>query len=283
LSYVGTPATLRQSLLELSDMEAPEDALETIGSYLGSARLLGQRTAELHLALASNPSNPAFAPESFTDLYRRSLYQSLRNLTGQVFDLLNQRRPGMPEPVRRLAQEVVERRDEVLDRFRHIMEHRIVASRIRCHGDYHLGQVLYTGNDFVIIDFEGEPARAITERRLKRNPLRDVAGMVRSFHYATNAALTGQAPILIRTEDVPALEQWGSYWYAWVSAAFLNSYLNILGESPLLPRDRGDLDTLLNIYLLEKAVYEIGYELNNRPDWVRVPLAGVLNLLGPRA
>ena len=283
LTYPANPTVPDQTLLNLTEAEVPSLARETIGPYLESARLLGQRTAELHLALASSSSDPAFAPEPFTDLYRRSLYQSMRNLTNKNFDLLRQRLPGLPEETRESAQNVLDRRGEILDNFNQLRVKRLEASRIRCHGDYHLGQVLYTGGNFVIIDFEGEPARPITERRLKRCPLRDVAGMLRSFHYATSAAISGQAHIVIRPEDSAALEGWASFWYSWVSASFLSAYLETAAQSNFLPKDPEQLQTLLDIYLLEKAVYEVGYELNNRPDWVRVPLQGILQSLGEPA
>jgi maltose alpha-D-glucosyltransferase/alpha-amylase len=160
-----------------------------------------------------------------------------------------------------------------------LISHKPAAARIRCHGDYHLGQVLYTGNNFVIIDFEGEPARPISERRLKRCPLQDVAGMLRSFHYATQAALSGQARTVLRPEDSPVLERWARFWYSWVAAAFLKSYLKTAGQAEFLPPNGSQLESLLHIYMLEKAVYEVGYELNNRPGWVKVPLQGILQLL----
>jgi predicted RNA-binding Zn-ribbon protein involved in translation (DUF1610 family) len=152
--------------------------------------------------------------------------------------------------------------------------------RTRCHGDYHLGQVLYTGNDFVIVDFEGEPARHLGERRIKRSPLRDVAGMIRSFHYAAYAALRGQTSTVLRPEDQPLLEEWAGAWYQWVSATFLKSYLEIMAVTPILPQTRDGMKVILDAYLLEKALYEVNYELNNRPDWVGLPLRGILQVLG---
>ena len=152
--------------------------------------------------------------------------------------------------------------------------------RIRCHGDYHLGQVLYTGRDFVIIDFEGEPARSLSERRMKRSPLQDVAGMVRSFHYAAYSASSHQAGLVSRPEnELPILSQWAQYWYVWVSAAFLGSYIDTISQIDLIPKDTEQLKVLLDAYMLEKAIYEIGYELNNRPDWVKVPLQGIIQLI----
>jgi maltose alpha-D-glucosyltransferase/alpha-amylase len=269
----------REKLLALSRKKLPRMALDSIGPYLESARLLGRRTAELHVALASDPASPEFAPEPLSDLYRRSLYQSLRNLSAGVFGLLRQRLKDLPEEAGEDARRVLAREADILDRFRSITRGPIGGMRIRCHGDYHLGQVLHTGRDFVVIDFEGEPARPLGERRFKRSPLRDVAGMVRSFDYATHAALRDRAPSRTRPEDVPVLAAWSRLWYTWVSATFVKEYLEIVSRTPLLPQDPAEMELLLDVLLLEKAVYEVGYELNNRPDWVRVPLQGVLRLL----
>ena len=146
-----------------------------------------------------------------------------------------------------------------------------IQNQIRCHGDYHLGQVLFTGTDFVIIDFEGEPTRSLGERRLKRSPLRDVAGMIRSFHYAAYAEL-GENP-------EPAAERRVIEWYRASSAAFLQTYLEVAGRAVFIPSDRKQTEKLLNIFLLEKAVYELGYELNNRPGWAHIPIRGIKSLL----
>jgi maltose alpha-D-glucosyltransferase/alpha-amylase len=152
--------------------------------------------------------------------------------------------------------------------------------RTRCHGDYHLGQVLFTGNDFVIIDFEGEPQRPVSERRIKTSPLRDVAGMIRSFHYASHAAQRGDAPgTLTAREPADGLPLWLRAWYQWNAAAFLRAYDAEAGQADFLPRNKEEFGVLLDAYLLEKAIYELGYELNNRPEWVRIPLEGILYLL----
>jgi maltose alpha-D-glucosyltransferase/alpha-amylase len=152
--------------------------------------------------------------------------------------------------------------------------------RIRTHGDYHLGQVLYTGKDFVIIDFEGEPGLPMSERRFKRSALRDVAGMLRSFHYAAYAALFAQRSLdRVRSTDMAAMEPWTRYWHFWVSVTYLKAYLDTSGNAPFVPQSREELRILLEAYLLEKAIYELGYELNNRPDWVMIPLQSILQLL----
>jgi len=168
----------------------------------------------------------------------------------------------------------------VIDRFRAVTQKKITAQRIRCHGDFHLGQVLYTGKDFVIIDFEGEPARPISERRIKRSPLRDVAGMLRSFHYAVYSALMDQETHgVVKPDDLPYLESCATLWYAWVSRVYVKAYLEATSRAEFLPSTEEELAMLLDIYLLEKGVYELGYELNNRPDWLRIPVRGLLQLL----
>jgi maltose alpha-D-glucosyltransferase/alpha-amylase len=156
----------------------------------------------------------------------------------------------------------------------------IHATRTRIHGDYHLGQVLYTGSDFVIIDFEGEPARPLAERRIKRSPLQDVAGMLRSFHYAAFAPLlTSVGEKTMPSEEAGRLSPWAESWNSWVADRFLASYFDIAGAASYLPRSREETQNLLELHLLEKAVYELGYELNNRPSWVGIPLQGISKLL----
>jgi maltose alpha-D-glucosyltransferase/alpha-amylase len=261
------------TLLELAGAQPPPEAAERIGTSLESAGLLGRRTAELHIALASAVEGP-MAPEPFSSHYQRSLYQSMRALTRQVFQLLGSRRRDLPE-----AMQILDLEDEILDRFRTLLEQKITASRIRCHGDYHLGQVLSTGRDFVIIDFEGEPARPLSERRIKRSPLRDVAGMLRSFHYAAYTPLLSDVGDPVRPEDAPLLTEWGRLWYMWVSASFLGSYLSTARDASFLPRTDREVEVLLDAFLLEKAIYEIAYEANNRPSWLKIPIQGVVQMV----
>ena len=265
------------SLLDLQAVEIPELASLTIASYLVSAQQLGQCTAELHIALASEPDNPDFAPEPFSSLYQRSIYQYARNLTGQVFLLLKQRLKFLPPDSQHLAQSVLNRQEEFLGRFQLVLNQKITAMRIRCHGNYHLGQLLYTGKDFIIIDFEGEPTRSLSERRMKRSPLRDVAGMLQSFNYATHMGLQHEIETgMIRSENLFHMEQWAQFWYYWVSATFLNTYLTTVGNNSFLPKTTTELQVLLDGYLLEKLIYDLGYELNNNPDRVNIPLQRLL-------
>jgi maltose alpha-D-glucosyltransferase/alpha-amylase len=274
-----SPPFSEEKLLQLVDKEIPPLAHELIGAYLPSAALLGQRTGELHTALASDDKNPSFAPEPFTPLYRRSLYQSTRTLTEQSFDLLESRLRELPLPTRVGAEKLLQLKGEILHRFHQIVERKIASLRIRVHGDYHLGQVLFTGKDFVIIDFEGEPARPISERRLKRSSLRDVAGMLRSFNYA---AISGLKSGAVRPEDTDLLAPWARYWNVWVSVSFLKGYFEATRNSFFLPKTREELVVLLDTQMLEKSIYELGYELNNRPDWVAVPIQGILELLNAK-
>jgi maltose alpha-D-glucosyltransferase/alpha-amylase len=261
------------SVTEAARRLIPDAAHELIGPFLESARLLGRRTGELHTALVGGHEHPEFAPEPFSTLYQRALYQSMRALTTRVYRLLHQSAKTIPQTV-----QVLDLEQEVLRRIRRVMDLRIEATRIRIHGDYHLGQVLWTGRDFVIIDFEGEPARPLGERRIKRTPLTDVAGMLRSFHYAAYTALAGQSAGPV-PQNPAFLEPWVLYWYWWVSGAFFQAYREAVEGADLLPPDGPQLETLLDALMLEKALYELRYELNNRPDWVRVPIQGLLHQL----
>src|SRR5438876_6235753 len=203
---------------DLQNETAPPGVLldELIGGvYPDKAKLLGQRTGELHLALASSTQNPAFAPEPFNTMAQRSVYQNMRASLRRAFTLLEKKLPDLSAAFRDEAKEVIATEQEILAREKRLLDRRTNASKIRIHGDYHLGQVLYTGKDFIILDFEGEPARALGERKLKRSALRDVSGMMRSFQYAAYSALWQPA---MRTEDMPFLERWADLWYRQMSS-----------------------------------------------------------------
>jgi maltose alpha-D-glucosyltransferase/alpha-amylase len=260
--------------------EIPELAHQTIGSYLASAELLGQSTADLHVALASNATNPNFAPEPFSSFYQRSIYQSARNLTGQTFRTLKSRMAEFPEETQALIQTVLDRQDQVLETFQSILNQKITALRTRCHGDYHLRQVLYTGKDFIIIDFEGDPARTLGERRMKRSPLRDVAEMLQSFGYAAEVALINEVDNgMIHPDRLPLMRQWSQFWTRWVSAAFLRRYVATAGQDSFLPRTEDELQVLLDNYILERMIYSLNYELNHRAQGVTVVLQQILQTL----
>jgi maltose alpha-D-glucosyltransferase / alpha-amylase len=246
------------------------------GIYPEKARLLGRRTGELHRALASGADDPAFAPEPFNAMAQRSVVQSMRASARRAFGLLRKKLDDLPEKFRSEAEQVLEAESQILAQERRLLELRSHAHKIRIHGDFHLGQALYTGRDFAFLDFEGEPARPLSERKLKRSPLRDVAGMMRSFQYAAYSALWQRA---IRPEDMPFLEKWADIWYREISSVYLQSYLAATADALFLPREGGDLQVALETYLLDKAVYEVGYELNHRPDWVVIPIRGIKHIL----
>jgi maltose alpha-D-glucosyltransferase/alpha-amylase len=265
-------------IVDSLERELPQPARELIGPYLTSVALLGRRTGELHVALASDGQDSDFAPEGFTPFYRRAAYQSMRTLADRALGALRERVKTLPEEARADAERVLGLKNEILSRFHFIVDQKITAMRIRVHGDYHLGQVLFTGKDFVITDFEGEPAQPIGERRSKRSPLRDVAGMLRSFDYAALSALKSAD---FRPEDLPRLTAAANGWVFWVSVVFFQSYLEASRNGGFLPGSKSELKTLLDLYLLHKAVYELDYELNNRPEWVSVPIRGILDILRP--
>jgi maltose alpha-D-glucosyltransferase / alpha-amylase len=247
------------------------------GIYLEMIKKLGQRTGEMHINLSEDTQNSNFKPEMFSLLYQRSVYQAMGSQERAVFSLLTKNLEKLPEGVRQEAKVVLSNEKKIIQRLKLIMETKYSAKKIRIHGDYHLGQVLFTGKDFVIIDFEGEPARPISERRLKCSAIRDIAGMLRSFHYAAYVTLLLDESI--REEDVALLESAAEAWYSRVSSVFVEAYFDTIGKAEFLPKSDVEFSNLLQIYLLDKAMYELGYELNNRPEWVIIPLRGIKQVL----
>ena len=264
-----------EGMLELAGRGLPPLAHERIGSFLRDAELLGQRTAEMHKALASDRDDPAFAPEAFSALYQRALLQSRRVLTRECLQLLRRRLRDLPEAARPEAQRLLSLEAEIMRRFRSVFQRKVRAERIRCHGDYRLERLLYTGKDFLVRDFEGDPARPIGERRLKRSPLRDVASMIRSFHHAATQALSGRIGAAgVRAEDLPVLEPWARFWQTWVSAAFLERYLATAAGAAFLPGSREELAVLFDAALVETLLSELRYDLGGlHPERARWPLA----------
>jgi maltose alpha-D-glucosyltransferase/alpha-amylase len=287
---LALPADQQQALLPprtaagLALGEMPPLAQELMSRYRESARLLGQRVAELHQALGAETLDPAFAPENVTALYQRALYQSMRNVEQRSLHQLARQLEDLPEELRGDAQQVLAHGDEMLVRFRSLVGRRQVGRRIRCHGNLGLGEILFTGRDFVIIDFEGEPARSLGDRRVKRLPLRDVATMVRSFHQAALGTLLGgehrrgRTPGMIRPEDIGLLEQWAEVWYVWIATAFVRSYQEHAAGANFLPASPEEFENLLADFLLERALRELAHELDYRPAWVPVPLRAILQL-----
>ncbi len=269
---VKTPALLASS--EDSDAVHPA-AREHAGIYLEAASILGRRTAEMHLALASG-HGAAFAPYAPQPSDLETMCDHLAGHAAHAFDLLKTSLSRLPDDIVELAGLALSRRGVLLTRLRALQGVRNPGQWIRIHGDYHLGQLLRSKGDFVILDFEGEPARPLAERRLKHSPLKDVAGMLRSFGYAAFVALTQYTTR--RPEEFAQLESWARLWETSVSSEFLRTYRETIADSSIVPAERQGFEALLHIYMLDKALYELVYELNNRPAWIRIPLHGILSL-----
>ncbi len=267
----------------------PAEAREHAGLSLDAAALLGRRTAELHLALATPTDNPAFTPEPFTpDALAADVTRIRAQITGAL-DALKRAFNTLPDELTTdSAALILSRRAQLFARAHAIAEipPAEAGMRIRIHGDYHLGQLLRSRNDYVILDFEGEPARPLAQRRAKQSPLKDVAGMVRSFSYAAYSALDRFAQR--NPSAARSLEPWAQLWQNAASTAFLDAWRATMAAAEPTPARNPSAahltpqplqaQRLLNAYLLEKALYELLYELNNRPAWVRIPLAGILSL-----
>ncbi len=257
----------------LSRARQPADETPTaqlVGPFLATAELVGTRTGELHRALATATDDAAFSPERMTPFHQRSLYQSVRGSSAEAFRLLRSQLDSLPAEVRAQALSVLARADRIEDRLRRLLDTRPGGTLIRCHGDFHAQQILVTADDLMITDFEGEPLQAISQRRLKRHALVDVAGMIRSLHYAANGT------VVVRGEPEHSdLERWATAWYVETAAAFLRGYLVETEDTGLLPRDDEATAILLDVLLLQKATYELRYELGARPTWVSIPLRGL--------
>jgi maltose alpha-D-glucosyltransferase/alpha-amylase len=265
-------------LLDVVDNGIPDQFRDIVrGLHLEMALVLGRRTAEMHRALVSGSADSAWCMEEFSTLYQRSIFQSMRGLVRRNFQVLTLNLQRLPDNVQRRATQVLATEKEIIACLHKITNRRISAMKCRIHGDFNLGQALFTGKDFVFIDFEGEPAHSLSERRLKRSPLRDVAGMIHSFHYATMTTLVNHGTT--HPDDIPLLEPWLEAWYIYVSGSYLKAYLHTMKNSPLVPANRTDLETLLYCFLIDKAVHELGHEMNNRPEWVDLPLRGIETLL----
>ena len=270
------PST-KKSLAAAAQQQVPAIVATALELFLPDAQRLGQRTAEMHLALAAGEET-AIMPEPFESDDRRRMADGANAMVKQAFELLRLHAPRLEGDVRRRADDVLARRAQATRLIERFAEQPLDVQQIRCHGDYHLGQVLVAGGDYQIIDFEGEPARSLAERRRKQLALRDVAGMIRSFHYAACAAAM-QAKQSRPSADQAAIDAWAAGWYHGTACAFLNTYRTIAGTPLCLPHAPDQFALALDVCLLDKAMYELRYELNNRPDWVYLPLAALDELL----
>jgi maltose alpha-D-glucosyltransferase/alpha-amylase len=265
--------------LKLLQHGAPTEPPDQVGSYLESARLLGVRTAELHLALAAGDANSEFVMEPMTPYYLRSVFQTMRYLAVQNLRLLQRQIRSLPPDLLPVAQHVGQLEPLILKLYRPLIEQQFDAGRIRVNGDCQLGKILWTGRDFVFHDFEGDVLLPISERRLKRSPLSDVARLVRSFHHAAYAGFHHQVELgAVAREDLPKFEPWVRHWYRAVGRAYLQAYCDAVRQSALLPADEDKLRTLLLAYVLHQVMDELGRELRARSDNVRAPLQAIINL-----
>jgi maltose alpha-D-glucosyltransferase/alpha-amylase len=255
--------------------DLPPALAETMSTYLSIARILGTRTAEMHIAFASS-DDPAFAPEPFSSFGRRSVYQSFRNLIGRVVRELRIRRTEFSPHTLELAQLVIGREAAILERIAPLLQAGPGGLRIRIHGDYHLGQVLNTGKDFVLIDFDGDERTSLAERRRKRSAIRDLAAMVRSFRFAAHVARTEG---VIREADRARLAPWDRLWSAWASAAFLRGYFERAKGATFLPETDEALAMLLDRHVLGRALHELQDWLGRGIEPVDVPLGDILRML----
>ena len=268
-------ATLREATRALQAIPVNQgDPDQWIGhDTIERVRLLARRTAEMHLALASDAKDPAFRPERFAESDREAMCNSMSNTVRRMTELVRGRIEAVSEQFRQQVASLAAMEPALLSRVSCVAEP-FEATRIRVHGDYHLGQVLCSGGDFVILDFEGEPIRSLAERRRKACALRDVAGMIRSYHYAAHAARGA----LDSGHAMQALP-WAETWARRIREVFFEEYQTVTVGASFIPADAAVTRRLLEAHLIEKAAYEVIYEMNHRPDWVILPVLGILSLL----
>ncbi|MEM3525836.1 MAG: hypothetical protein QXV37_00345, partial [Candidatus Jordarchaeaceae archaeon] len=243
------------------------------GFYLELISILGKRTGELHLALF-DLEDPEFAPEPFSMNYQRSVYQSIRNQVRRLMQSLDKNLKKLPEKIQKEAAEIRASEKEILDILKKIFQRKMSAMKIRIHEDYNLSEVLYTGKDFIIIDFEGNPAHSFGERRLKRSPLRDIASMITSFRHVAYRTLFQN--VSLKPEDISTLEPWVELWYNYISGVFLQSYFNTVGATIFIPEET---ESLLQAFILEKEAYELSLGLGNSPELAIISIMGIKQIL----
>ncbi|HZW31927.1 MAG TPA: 1,4-alpha-glucan branching protein GlgB, partial [Isosphaeraceae bacterium] len=265
------------SYLDLAGREPPPAVKHLNGDSWRSAARLGRRTAELHRALASERDDPAFLPEPLTRADLAELSADVGDELEEALGLLHSQAVQLPTWCAPLARRILDGASRLREHLQPLAQMTPNVVKTRVHGDYHLGQVLRADGDFILLDFEGEPARSVEERRAKRSPLKDVVGMLRSFDYAAYAALFDFTQS--RPDEFDRLEPWARLWQTWTSAGFWREYRAVSEGAPYLPDDPATLSRLLEAYTLEKALYELLYELNNRPSWVGIPLRGIAALI----
>ena len=240
-------------------------------------KLLGERTAALHRILMGDEDHEVFSPEEFSLHYQRGLFSSFQSLVREAFQLLKKQIKHLPELLQEDAQYVLERRDLTLNILKKVYAKKLDIVKIRCHGDFHLRQVLFTGQDFIFIDFEGESGRPYSERRLRRSAIRDIAGMIRSFHNVAYEAILNNDEV--GEEGFAHFRPWLDKWYHYISQFYLHAYMENVEDLPLLPKDSEDLSNMLDVFLLELALMELKQGLRHFSLHSLVPLIGIRQVL----
>jgi maltose alpha-D-glucosyltransferase/alpha-amylase len=256
---------------------SPDPSEEGQAAYVALAHTLGLRTGQLHTALAAAVGEPSFDPEPVLPEHLGRWRENVSTDANRTLDMLQERMPQLPEGLRPEIQRLLELRELLLRRIDGLVPEELDAVMTRFHGDYHLGQVLVVHHDIQIIDFEGEQPRPSGIRWLKHLPLRDVAGMLRSFNYAAYAALFRVSAA--RPDDLAVLEPFALHWEEQTATSFLRGYEEGIQGCRSYPDDPEVAGNLLELFVLEKALYEVNYEINHRPDWIYIPIKGILTRL----
>jgi maltose alpha-D-glucosyltransferase/alpha-amylase len=254
-----------------------KEICELIGNdFLEKVQKLAVRTAEMHIALFSERTDRYFTPEPFGGDYTVWLLNRLMYMLDGRFNALEQKVEQLKGKAREYAEFVLEHREEIKNHILKFDELHLNSSRIRIHGDYHLGQILITGDDFCILDFEGEPESTIRDRKVKQPPVKDLAGLCRSYHYAVFSTVFNALPEGMDSETATEV---GGRLYRIIAGLSLERYIDTAMDHGLNIGYAREIDFLLRYHIFEKAIYEIGYELNSRPDWVVIPLKGIIQIL----
>ena len=238
---------------------------------------LGEFTAELHNSLSQHSTDKDFDKEESSLHYQRSLFSGLQTLTRTSLEKLNKIIKDLPEDTAEEAREVIGLRKEILDCFKDIYDHKIPVMKIRTHGDYHLRQILWTGREYIMNSFEGDPAKSFSERRIRRSAMRDLAAMIRSLHYAAYSNIL--SPEYNQQRKEGNLEEWAETWHYYISRLYIKGYFDKAGNKDYVPEKHEDFKILMHTFLLEKALTELNYEIENRPEWIIIPLRGIKAVL----
>ncbi|MEM9325091.1 MAG: maltose alpha-D-glucosyltransferase [Bacteroidota bacterium] len=274
-----TKAPLKGTLsVPIAQEELEDEDMELIGVLSSThMKLLGQRTGALHRILMGDEDHSVFSPEEFSLHYQRGLFSSFQALVRESFQLLKKQIKHLPELLQEDAQYVLERKDQTLKVLKKVYAKKLDIVKIRCHGDFHLRQVLFTGQDFVFIDFEGESGKTYSERRLKRSAIRDLAGMIRSFHNVAYEAIFNNEEA--GEKGFSTFRPWLEKWYHYISQFYMRAYMEEVEDLPLLPKDPEDLSNMLDVFLLELALVELRHGLKHFSLHTLIPLVGIRQIL----